>query len=162
MQSVLTSDELYNMPVEYKFSEEEIQTIMEAEPKDNYKFLYGVWKQKRHNGLYLWAAIDQMPSCPRQSAFLRSSHIVGSRFLDDIEYREMIENYGRRNRRFVVWHYTDLETLIKDDYRYEVITPKEVVEQYTRLGFSRHKNNFNHGNFNEIQESLGLRKKTLA
>src|SRR5690606_24162833 len=95
-----------------------------------------LYKPKSSKGLYIGFVIDSMPFCPRRSGFENHWDFICERELNDIEYQEMLENYGSNNRRFRVWMYDVIERLQGDDKKYDIETPAEFVQRCKDKGYT--------------------------
>lgn len=120
--------DLYSKPPSYKFNEEEIELIKQYEPKSNYTIKYCIWKQHRINGKYICFAIELCRQA-RKSAFEHSVQVICERELTDVEYQEMIENFGTCNRRFLVYNFDNIEKVIAMDKLYNVKTPQQFIDR---------------------------------
>jgi len=114
------------------FTDEEIKIIMKASPKSNYKCKYYIWKQHRTNGLYIGFAIDQMPHMGRRTAMDNSIDVICTRPITDKEYLETIQNWGKHNRKYICWHYNNINFLMEEDLMYGVTTPQKFIDECNR------------------------------
>ena len=99
----------------------------------NYLAKYAFYKKKSGKGLQIEFIIDQMPYSPRRSAAENQWKVICERSLTKYEKFEMDTN--KPNRRFLVWHYEDIDTLIEDDKKYGVETPKKFIEECKKRGY---------------------------
>lgn len=136
MAEKLDMCDLYGKPVSYKFNAKEIAFIKKNTPKKNYKIKYAIYNKTSSKNLYIAFIIDQMPYSPRRSAIENNWDIIAEREISNLEYHEMIQNYGTNHRRFKVWYYRNVETLMQDDLRYNVTTPDVFVKKCKNLGYS--------------------------
>ena len=137
---------LWNRPVNQKFTPEEIKFIKKFVPKSSYRVKYAIYKPVSIKDLYIGFFIDSDPNARRRSGILNHWNFLYERELTNIEYHEVIENYGSNNRRFLVYHYRHIEHLILEDLKYNVATPAGFVKECKRLGYT--------GNFQLIMEFL--------
>lgn len=127
---------LWSKPISYKFTEREIAFIKKHNPKHQYKVKYAFYNKKSSKGLYLAFIIDSAAHSPRRSGIENYWTYIAERPLTNIEYQEMIENFGSNNRRFLVFYYRDIEYLMLEDKKYNVETPEEYVKLAKAKGYS--------------------------
>lgn len=122
--------ELYSKPSSYQFNHEELNLIreyMNTKRKD-YRVKYGFYEKTLKN-LPIIFIIDSAVHSPRKSGVENKWKIICDRPIFDIEFEEVIENFGTNKRRFQVWYYRDIETLIEDDKKYELQTPEKFIQE---------------------------------
>lgn len=128
--------ELYRKPAEYKFNKKEINFLKKHLPKSKYLVKYCIWKQKRHNGLYISFIIDRFPRRVRPCAADKSLDVICTREISEDEWVEELQNFGTHNRVMTAWDYDIVERLIMEDKKYGVNTPSKFVEHCKKLGYS--------------------------
>lgn len=128
--------ELWSKPVEYQFTEDEVKFLKTQWKKSSMIGRYAIYKKPSHKKLYLAFFIDLMPSSPRRSGVENMWDFREERPLTNIEYDEVIRNYGRNNRRFITWSYRTIENLQVEDRKYNIETPERFVKHCRELGFS--------------------------
>lgn len=139
MKSENINNKLYRLssrPFSEKFTDDEIVFILEHSEIKDLKAKYFIWKQKRHNGLYIGFMIDQMPYRVRRASMDNSIDVISTRELSKLELLEQAQNYGCGNRIFKVWSYGCIENLIDEDLKYNIKTPGEFVKHCKRLGYT--------------------------
>ena len=134
--------ELSSKPVSYKYSTSEIDFILKHSNIKKCVAKYFIWKQKRHNGLYVGFMIDQMPNRVRKTAVDNSTDVICERKLCKIELLELAQNYGRNSRIVTIYNYDSVESLIPEDLKYNIDTPEEFRKACRIRGFSDSKLKF--------------------
>lgn len=121
---------LYSMPASYKFSKEELQIIREhlTKKRERYFVKYGFYKNTLKN-LPIVVIIDQDNNAPRKSGVEVKWEMIAKRPISDLEFEELIENFGTQKRRFICWYYKDIEGLIDDDLKYKIETPEKFIQE---------------------------------
>lgn len=129
--------DLYAMPSTYQFTEQEVILIKKHQPKYKFKIKYAFYNKRSSNGRYIAFIIDTMANSTRKSGVENYWEYICERELSNIEYSEMIENFGTQRRRFVVWYYDCIEKLQEDDKLYNIITPLNFVNACKQKGYSK-------------------------
>lgn len=128
--------DLAEKPVGYTFNKEEISLIKKHYPKSKMKVKYATYKLDSYKGLYVGFFIDLIPHAPRRSGIENHWNFFCERELTNIEYNEVIENFGMYNRRFIIYQYRYVESLILEDKKYNVETPNDFIKKCKELGHS--------------------------
>ena len=128
--------DLGNKPKGYKYTDEEFDFILENSHIKDVICKYFIWKQKRHNGLYIGFAFDHVPRQPRKSAMCNSINVIAKRKPCKLEINEMVYNYGCSNRKYHHWDYDFIERLIDEDLKYNITTPVEFISHCKNLGYT--------------------------
>lgn len=131
--------DLYDKPISYKFSEVELKAIKKHQPKSDFKIRYSIYKRPSSKNMYITFIIDQMCKQSRKSGAENQWETICTRDINNTEYNEMISNFGTHHQRFIVWYYKDIETLIADDLKYKIDTPKEFIELCISKGYVSNK-----------------------
>jgi hypothetical protein len=129
--------DLYGKPIDKRFTEEEIDFIKTKIPQGAYEIFYFFYKKQSRLNAYIGYGIDQSPRTMRRTPAINSWEIISRRKLNNMEYQEAIENYGTRNRRFIVWYFKTIEDLIQWDAEFNEKTPKEFVKMAIEKGWSK-------------------------
>jgi hypothetical protein len=120
------------------FTDEETAFLKKKYPKKAFRINYIIWKQKRHNGLYLAVFEDRNPGRIRKSAVDRSVEVIASRLPCDKEYEEIIANFGCSSRIITAYDYENIEQVVEEDKRaYNIDTPQEYINECRRRGYTR-------------------------
>jgi len=127
--------DLYGYPANKPFNDEEIKFLKKKISIRNFKVYYGFWK-KSYKNLNIFLAIDHFPAQSRKSSVENSMEIIHTRELHPDEYDEIIHNYGRNNRKYQIWFYSNVDQLIKDDLKYGIKTPQSFIEQCETRGYN--------------------------
>lgn len=127
--------DLYSKPASYKFNDEELKFIKSRVPKHSMNAKYCIYKMKSTYNLYIGFIIDQQPGAWRRSAYMNQWEVIAERPLCDIEYDEMIQNFGTHHKRFIVWKYRRIEELIHEDEKYGLKTPEDFIQECRRRGY---------------------------
>lgn len=128
--------DLYSKPKEYKFTPKEIKFIKKHLPKHSFRVKYALYNKKSSKGLQIAFIIDTMPYQSRKSGVENYWTYICDRPITNIEYDELIENYGMNNRRFKVWYYKHIEMLILEDKKYNVETPADFIKICKDKGYT--------------------------
>lgn len=120
--------DLYSKAVDIPFTEEEIEYIKQKIPSNRFRIKYGFWK-KSIKGLHLFYAIDYMPEQIRKSGVDHSMKVISTRLPNEIEYDEIIANFGACNRKYRIYFYKTIEEIIKEDKKYKIETPLEFIQE---------------------------------
>ena len=128
--------ELYDKPANYKFSDIEIEFIKKHCPIYKFKAKYAIYKKKSKKGKQIGFFIDQIPCQHRKSGVENHWEFITERKLTKLEYEEMIHNFGTNTRRFIVWMYDNIESLIQDDLKCNIDTPQEFIDECKKRGLS--------------------------
>lgn len=130
--------ELYSKPASYKFSQEEIQFIKTRKPKHKFLVKYALYNKHSFKNKYVCYIIDSNPGSHRRSGVENYFNVICTRPLTDIEYEEIIQNFGTNHRRFLVFYYQYIEQLIIDDAKYELLlTPDLFIKTCISKGYSK-------------------------
>jgi len=130
--------DLGSKPKSEQFTEEEIKFLKKHLPTNTWKIHYVLYKQKSPKGLYVGLCIDYMANNPRdRTPGHYSMNVICSRDLNAKEKLWEYQNYGTRNRRFVTYWYSDVQSVIMMDMHYGIETPKEFIELCETKGYSR-------------------------
>ncbi len=119
--------DLWSKPASYNFNEEEISFIKSKVPKKSYRAKYAIYKKDSPKGCPIAFILDSSPGCPRKSGYLVQYEVICERYLTNIEYQEIVENFGTNNRRFHEYLYRNIEQLQIEDKKYYLDTPEEFV-----------------------------------
>jgi len=119
-----------------EFSKEEIRFIKSKIPKQKYNIRYSIYNKTSSKNLYIAFVIDTMRNSVRRSGVENSWTTICERDLTNIEYDEMIKNFGTNNRRFKVYYYRHIEHLILEDKKYNIDTPEEFILKCKSLGYT--------------------------
>ncbi|MDE3744010.1 hypothetical protein [Maribacter polysaccharolyticus] len=136
MNKTLDISDLYKKPASYKFNAEEIAFIKKHLRKSSFKAKYAIYKPESHKGIYIGFFIDCIPNSVRRSGIENSWDFLYERDITNIEYQELIENFGCDNRRFIVYQYRHIEQLVLDDLKYNVKTPDGFIKRCKELGYT--------------------------
>lgn len=138
MSPVIDTRELYSMPANRKFNPLELNVIREELKKERsgYVIKYAFYRKHSSKGAYVAFIIDQSANAVRKSGVENNWEVFSKRPISDIEFEEMVENYGCNIQRFKVWYYRDIEALIQDDLKYNIITPERFVDECRKRGYS--------------------------
>lgn len=128
--------DLYSKPMGEKFTDEEISFIKKYVKKSDYKVFYCL-RKKSNKDLYVAFIIDSAWSKGRRTLAWNSYDKICERELTNVEYHEIIENYGSNNRVLEVFYYKSVEYLVDADLRYNVNTPEEYIEKCREMGYSK-------------------------
>lgn len=128
---------LYCKPAKEQFTEEEVKFLKRHLPKSKWRIKYAFYNKYSSKGCYITFIIDGEPNAVRRSGVENYWTIICERPLSNIEYDEVIRNFGTNHRRFKVWYYDCIEALIQEDKKYYVETPKEFVKQAKEKGYSK-------------------------
>jgi hypothetical protein len=130
-------DELYAKPPSYKFNKEELKFIEKSlkNERHRYKIKYAFYNKKSGKGKYICFIIDSSNG-NRKSGIENNWEYFAERSISDIEFREVIENYGTNHRRFQVWYYKSIQSLIEDDLKYHIETPIKFVQECIKRGYN--------------------------
>lgn len=128
--------DLSSRPFSEQFTDEEINFILEHSRIKEGLVKYCIWKQHRHNGCYIFFAMDFMPFRVRKSGIDNSLEVVSTRKLTELEKLEQAQNYGTNSRIIEGYNYRDIENLIDEDLKYDVQTPEKFIKHCKRLGYS--------------------------
>lgn len=131
--------ELYSKPIKEQFTESELKEIREMEPKEKYKIRYAFYKPDSFKKLFIVFIIDSNCLAYRKSGVEVKWETICRREISELEYVEVLQNFGANNRRFQVWYYKDIEHLIEEDLKYGVTTPKEFVDACIKRGYTMNK-----------------------
>lgn len=129
-------DELAFKPSSYKFNKDEIALIKKMKPKSDWKVKYALYRMESKKNCYIGYIIDGMPNSVRKSGVENLWEVICTRELSNLEYQELIENYGTNNRRFQIYLYKDIEALQEEDKIYKVETPEKFVKVCKEKGYS--------------------------
>ena len=135
IQKEMTLSDLWDKPKDQQFNEEEIAFLKEQFPKKKFLAKYGIWKQKRHNGLYITFIIDNFPGRVRPCAADHSIEVICTRELTDQEWLEEIGNFGCNSRVMTAWDYQFIEELIAEDEKFGISTPEKFIKECRRRGY---------------------------
>jgi len=119
------------------FTDQETEFLKKKFPKKSFRINYIIWKQKRHNGLYLAVFEDRNPHRIRKSAIDHSVEVIASRLPSDKEYDELIGNFGCSSRIITAYYYANIEEVIGEDLKYGVDTPQEYINECRKRGYTR-------------------------
>lgn len=133
--------DLFNKPRHLQFTKEEKKIIREHLKKESYVVKYALYNKHSKKGSNIAFIIDSKNNARRRSAAENNWNYISERELTDIEFEEIISNYGCNNRRFIVWYYKNIENLILDDLKYNIETPIEFVKSCRNKGYTLKKNN---------------------
>lgn len=100
--------------------------------KSDKRIIYFIWNQKRHNEKYYGILIDTDCKSDRKSAVWKAIKIIAERDLCDIEFEEIVDDYGCNNRRYEAFNYSTIDELVEGDSRYGITTDKEIVKAMKR------------------------------
>lgn len=128
--------ELWKKPSSYKFNQEELKSIKEHIRKNSYKAKYAIYKPVSSKDIYIGFFIDSEPYSVRKSGIENNWNFICERDITNIEYQELIANFGTNKRRFIVYQYKYIEQLIMDDNKYNIRTPEIFVEKCICLGYT--------------------------
>jgi|SRR5690554_147781 len=128
--------ELFSKPLDYTFTEEEIQFLIKTKTIQQTVAKYFIWKQERKNKKYIGFMIDTNPHRVRRTGFDNSIDVIFQRPFCAIEQRELAENWGCNNRIATGWNYEYIEQLIYSDSLYNIETPEVFIKHCKKLGFS--------------------------
>lgn len=129
-------DEIWDKPKNQLLPPEDIAYLKSKFPKSNWKAQYAFYRKTSKFDCYITFIIDQMPYCPRRSAVQNNWEVICERGITNIEYDELINNWGCSNRRFIVYHYKYIEQLQVEDKKYYIDTPIEFVEEAKKRGYT--------------------------
>ena len=132
----MNSYDLGNKPLDYKFSDKEIEFIRNHTHVKDVVAKYFIWKQHRKNGLYIGFAFDFCPHQLRKSAMCNSIDVISTRKPCEVEIIELANNYGCGNRKYLYWGYDCIERLIDEDEKYGLKTPQKFIDHCKSLGYS--------------------------
>lgn len=129
---------LYCKPHTYKFNDKELKAIRSELKKrrDWYVVKYGFYKKNSKKGAQIAFIIDSYKNSPRKSGVENQWEIFCERELTNIEFEEIVQNFGTNKRRFQVWYYKTIKALIDDDKKYNIDTPKDFVKECIKRGFN--------------------------
>jgi hypothetical protein len=131
--SAYPSLELFSKPSSYKFSEQEKKTIRCSFKKSDVLIKYGIIK-KPVTLPPIAFLIDFMPYSDKVSFVERQLDIISKRKISDLEYEELVANFGMDRRRFRIWNYYAIEFLQEEDNLYGVETPQIMIDECVRRG----------------------------
>ncbi|WP_291960133.1 hypothetical protein [Maribacter sp.] len=129
-------EELWHKPANEKFTPEEINIIKKYIPKSKYRARYAIYKPVSKKDLYIGFFLDSNPNATRRSGVENHWDFLYEREITNIEYQEIIENYGCNNRRFHAYYHRHIEHLVNEDLKYNVTTPPGFVKECKRLGYT--------------------------
>lgn len=127
--------ELYSRNTKEVFLENEIEFIKTKVPIENFKIKYGFYNKVSKKSKQIVFIIDTMPNATRKSGVENYWDVCAQRNICELEYEELIQNYGCNNRRFIVWYYKTIEALIQDDLLYNLKTPPAFILKAKSKGF---------------------------
>jgi hypothetical protein len=127
--------ELYHKPFDYKFTDDEINFIIEHSDIKEGLVNYAIWKQQRQNNKYIFFHFDFNPYRQRKSGIDNSIDVISTRSLTEAEKRWEAGNYGSRNRIIRGWNYKTIEEVINEEAP-DAKTPEKFVKHCKRLGYS--------------------------
>ena len=130
--SAYPSLELFSKPITHKFSKEEKDIIRSSFKKSDVLIKYGIIR-KPVTLPPIAFLIDFMPYSDKVSFVERQLDIISKRKISDLEYEELVSNYGMR-RRFKIWNYYAIEFLQEEDNLYGVETPQIMIDECMRRG----------------------------
>lgn len=136
MKSTLDLIDLSDKPASYRYTTRELAFIKKHHPKHYYKILYCLYKPTSPSNRYIGFLIDSMPYVSRRSGVLNIWEVIESREISNIEYEEVINNFGCNKRRFTAWYYKTIEQLIADDQKYNIGTPEQFIKKCKEKGYS--------------------------
>lgn len=85
---------------ERTLTHEDHQFIKKHINKNSYRALYAIYKKDSPKGCQLAWILDSDPFQQRKSGYLVQYEVIAMREINNIEYDEIIENWGCNNRRF--------------------------------------------------------------
>ncbi len=129
--------ELYSKPASYKFSIEELSFIKKhlKEKRHKYRIRYAFYNKKSFKGKQIAFIIDSNYN-GRKSGVENNWEYFSEREISNIEFQEIVENFGTNKRRFEVWYYKNIEALIEDDKKYNIDTPVEFIKECKKRNYS--------------------------
>lgn len=127
--------DLYSKPASYKFSDDEIKFIKKHVKKSSYVVRYAFYNKHSSRDKYIIFIIDGDRSASRRSGVENNWEYHSERELTDIEFLEIIQNFGCNKRRFQVWNYAKIEQLMADDLKYNIETPQGFVNEARKRGY---------------------------
>lgn len=129
--------DLHDKPRSEKFTEEELGIIRDHLGKDRNKYVckYAFYNKPSSKKLHIAFIIDTMHGS-RRSGIENNWDYHVSRPISDLEFEEVVQNFGCNLRRFIVYYYRDVEHIIKEDQLYDVETPQKFIDECKRRGYS--------------------------
>ncbi len=132
--------DLYSKPVSYQFSTEETEEIKKHFKKSDIRVKYCIYNKHSKRGTYIGVLFDLIPLAPRRSAYMNYWKVMAERPCSELEYEELVANFGCNRRRFIVYPYKTIDFLQKEDALYQVKTPSVFVKKCMELGYVEPKN----------------------
>jgi hypothetical protein len=121
-----------------QLTDEEKQFLRTNYPRKAFRIKYVIWNQKRTNGLYLSVFEERLTKRIRKTEVDNSVEVIASRIPSEIEYDEIISNFGCCSRLITAYHYETIEDVILEDKReYNINTPKEFIDECKKRGYTR-------------------------
>lgn len=129
--------DLYCKPIDYKFSKEEVDFLMEEVQKYGLCAYYAFYRKKSKYNTPISFIIDRMSRSVRKSLVMNNYEVVASRDLSEDEIREQAQNFGCNNRRFTSWNYENIQQVMEEDAKYDVVTPLKFVKECKKRGYAK-------------------------
>jgi len=126
--------ELYNK--KEPFTKEEYNFVKKylTPKRSSYKCYYAFYRKKSKYPIMF--IIDSDYFAPRKSGVMNHWEIICTRDISDIEFEEIIQNFGCNNRRFQSWNYNSPLMVQNEDMKYNVKTPEAFLVECNERGFS--------------------------
>ena len=131
--------ELFSKPTTYKFNKEELDFIKTKIVREHYLIKYAFYRKVSSKKCYVTFIIDSYHCSPRRSGVENNWEIICTRPISDIEFDEIIENFGCNIKRFQVFNYKTIEFLIMEDLKYNIQTPQKFIDECMKRGYCEKK-----------------------
>lgn len=119
------------------FTKEEKEVVREFLRRDKFVIKYGIYTKKSNKNCYISFIIDSNRNQQRRTLAYNNFKIICQREISDLEFEEQVENFGCNPRILEVFYYRDIETLIKEDLKYNINTPEKFVKECKSLGYTK-------------------------
>jgi len=119
------------------FTQEEKEVVRKYLRRDKFVIKYGIYTKNSNKNCYISFIIDSNRNQQRRTLAYNNFKIICQREISDLEFEEQVENFGCNPRILEVFYYRDIETLIKEDLKYNINTPEKFVKECKSLGYTK-------------------------
>lgn len=134
--------DLMNKPKNERFTEEEKEFLRKKYPRKQSKIRYGIWKNEQRNGHQI-VVLTQFARIPgRKPGLDNSIEFIAEEPLSKKEYEEYIENFGCTSRVYLMYRYTNVEQVMREDANCGYETPQKFINECRRRDLTEAPNLF--------------------